>query len=166
MCHCCLQGKSVTCPICQNSYPEHRLKYHIKTSHPGKAQSTPSNTLLLFILHTLTYSFHCCRIIVHYFSFMCLCLCVFLDRCTPSAGKECNGEACRKVSVLWLLLPEEQQWLSAPHLGPSGCDMPLHLSQTDTLQTRCSVFLVLRHLSSEPPTVSSPGCLPAGRTRL
>ncbi|XP_074510287.1 zinc finger protein ZFAT isoform X2 [Sebastes fasciatus] len=28
------QGKSVTCPVCQNSYPEHRLKHHIKTSHP------------------------------------------------------------------------------------------------------------------------------------
>ncbi|XP_029308329.1 zinc finger protein ZFAT isoform X2 [Cottoperca gobio] len=30
------QGKSVTCPVCQNSYPEHRLKHHIKTSHPDK----------------------------------------------------------------------------------------------------------------------------------
>ncbi|TMS10927.1 Zinc finger protein ZFAT [Larimichthys crocea] len=29
------QGKSVTCPVCQHSYPEHRLKHHIKTSHPG-----------------------------------------------------------------------------------------------------------------------------------
>ncbi|XP_039661132.1 zinc finger protein ZFAT-like isoform X3 [Perca fluviatilis] len=28
------QGKSVACPVCQNSYPEHRLKHHIKTSHP------------------------------------------------------------------------------------------------------------------------------------
>uniref|UniRef100_A0A8C9XWH9 Zinc finger and AT-hook domain containing n=1 Tax=Sander lucioperca TaxID=283035 RepID=A0A8C9XWH9_SANLU len=28
------QGKSLTCPVCQNSYPEHRLKHHIKTSHP------------------------------------------------------------------------------------------------------------------------------------
>uniref|UniRef100_A0A8C4ETF8 C2H2-type domain-containing protein n=1 Tax=Dicentrarchus labrax TaxID=13489 RepID=A0A8C4ETF8_DICLA len=28
------QGKSVTCPVCQHSYPEHRLKHHIKTSHP------------------------------------------------------------------------------------------------------------------------------------
>uniref|UniRef100_UPI0037E9490D zinc finger protein ZFAT n=1 Tax=Semicossyphus pulcher TaxID=241346 RepID=UPI0037E9490D len=26
--------KSVTCPVCQQSYPEHRLKHHIKTSHP------------------------------------------------------------------------------------------------------------------------------------
>ena len=33
---CCLQGKCVNCPVCQHSYPEHRLKYHIKTSHPGK----------------------------------------------------------------------------------------------------------------------------------
>uniref|UniRef100_A0A3Q3WQH7 C2H2-type domain-containing protein n=1 Tax=Mola mola TaxID=94237 RepID=A0A3Q3WQH7_MOLML len=30
------QGKCVTCPVCQHNYPEHRLKYHIKTSHPGK----------------------------------------------------------------------------------------------------------------------------------
>ncbi|XP_008321644.1 zinc finger protein ZFAT isoform X2 [Cynoglossus semilaevis] len=28
------QGKSVTCPVCQRSYSEHRLKHHIKTSHP------------------------------------------------------------------------------------------------------------------------------------
>ncbi|KAI3360855.1 hypothetical protein L3Q82_013075 [Scortum barcoo] len=28
------QGKSVTCPVCQHSYPEHKLKHHIKTSHP------------------------------------------------------------------------------------------------------------------------------------
>ncbi|XP_044063823.1 zinc finger protein ZFAT-like isoform X2 [Siniperca chuatsi] len=28
------QGKSVTCPVCQHSYPEHRLKHHIKTAHP------------------------------------------------------------------------------------------------------------------------------------
>uniref|UniRef100_A0A671TN13 Zinc finger and AT hook domain containing n=1 Tax=Sparus aurata TaxID=8175 RepID=A0A671TN13_SPAAU len=28
------QGKSVTCPVCQHSCPEHRLKHHIKTSHP------------------------------------------------------------------------------------------------------------------------------------
>ncbi|XP_070823374.1 zinc finger protein ZFAT isoform X2 [Chaetodon trifascialis] len=28
------QGKSATCPVCQHSYPEHRLKHHIKTSHP------------------------------------------------------------------------------------------------------------------------------------
>ncbi|XP_040899301.1 zinc finger protein ZFAT-like isoform X2 [Toxotes jaculatrix] len=28
------QGKSVACPVCQHSYPEHRLKHHIKTSHP------------------------------------------------------------------------------------------------------------------------------------
>nr|XP_043890897.1 zinc finger protein ZFAT-like isoform X2 [Solea senegalensis] len=28
------QGKSVTCPVCQRSYSEHRLKQHIKTSHP------------------------------------------------------------------------------------------------------------------------------------
>ncbi|XP_011603794.1 zinc finger protein ZFAT isoform X1 [Takifugu rubripes] len=28
------QGKNVACPICQNSYPEHRLKCHIKTTHP------------------------------------------------------------------------------------------------------------------------------------
>lgn len=33
---CCSQGKSVTCPVCQQSYPEHKLKHHIKTSHPGK----------------------------------------------------------------------------------------------------------------------------------
>ncbi|CAJ1061737.1 zinc finger protein ZFAT-like isoform X1 [Xyrichtys novacula] len=26
--------KSVTCPVCEHSYPEHRLKYHIKTTHP------------------------------------------------------------------------------------------------------------------------------------
>ncbi|XP_056237895.1 zinc finger protein ZFAT-like isoform X1 [Seriola aureovittata] len=28
------QGKSAACPVCQHSYPEHRLKHHIKTSHP------------------------------------------------------------------------------------------------------------------------------------
>ncbi|TNN79998.1 Zinc finger protein ZFAT [Liparis tanakae] len=28
------QRKSVTCPVCQHSCPEHRLKHHIKTSHP------------------------------------------------------------------------------------------------------------------------------------
>ncbi|KAF3839987.1 hypothetical protein F7725_018704 [Dissostichus mawsoni] len=28
------QGKSAACPVCHNSYPEHRLKHHIKTSHP------------------------------------------------------------------------------------------------------------------------------------
>ncbi|XP_034554537.1 zinc finger protein ZFAT-like isoform X2 [Notolabrus celidotus] len=26
--------KSVACPVCQQIYPEHRLKHHIKTSHP------------------------------------------------------------------------------------------------------------------------------------
>ncbi|CAG6015820.1 unnamed protein product [Menidia menidia] len=30
------QGSSVTCPVCQQSYPEHRLKSHIKSSHPDK----------------------------------------------------------------------------------------------------------------------------------
>ncbi|XP_068180465.1 zinc finger protein ZFAT isoform X2 [Antennarius striatus] len=29
------QVKSLSCPVCQQSYPEHRLKYHIKTTHPG-----------------------------------------------------------------------------------------------------------------------------------
>ncbi|KAM6935127.1 zinc finger protein ZFAT isoform 3-T3 [Lycodopsis pacificus] len=33
------QGKSVTCPVCQQSYPEHRLKHHIKTSHPDTLPS-------------------------------------------------------------------------------------------------------------------------------
>ncbi|XP_069549307.1 zinc finger protein ZFAT isoform X2 [Brachyistius frenatus] len=28
------QGRSATCPVCNHSYPEHRLKHHIKTSHP------------------------------------------------------------------------------------------------------------------------------------
>eukprot|EP00064_Thunnus_orientalis_P011645 superscaffoldBa00001698_g11676 len=28
------QAKSVTCPVCHHSYPEHRLKHHIKTVHP------------------------------------------------------------------------------------------------------------------------------------
>ncbi|XP_026150108.1 zinc finger protein ZFAT isoform X2 [Mastacembelus armatus] len=28
------KGNSVTCPVCQHSYPEHRLKHHIRTSHP------------------------------------------------------------------------------------------------------------------------------------
>ncbi|XP_028280575.1 zinc finger protein ZFAT isoform X3 [Parambassis ranga] len=28
------QGKSVACPVCHCSYSEHRLKWHIKTSHP------------------------------------------------------------------------------------------------------------------------------------
>ncbi|XP_056301186.1 zinc finger protein ZFAT-like isoform X2 [Pseudoliparis swirei] len=28
------QRKSVMCPVCQHSCPEHRLKHHIKTSHP------------------------------------------------------------------------------------------------------------------------------------
>uniref|UniRef100_A0A665TG46 Zinc finger and AT hook domain containing n=1 Tax=Echeneis naucrates TaxID=173247 RepID=A0A665TG46_ECHNA len=28
------QRKSVACPVCQQSCPEHRLKHHIKTSHP------------------------------------------------------------------------------------------------------------------------------------
>ncbi|KAG7229398.1 hypothetical protein INR49_012789 [Caranx melampygus] len=28
------QGKSAACPVCQHSYPEHKLKHHIKTSHP------------------------------------------------------------------------------------------------------------------------------------
>ncbi|XP_037532997.1 zinc finger protein ZFAT [Nematolebias whitei] len=30
------QGRSATCPVCRCSFPEHRLKYHIKSSHPGK----------------------------------------------------------------------------------------------------------------------------------
>ncbi|KAM9310537.1 zinc finger protein ZFAT isoform 2-T2 [Pholidichthys leucotaenia] len=28
------QGRSASCPVCQRSYPEYRLKHHIKTSHP------------------------------------------------------------------------------------------------------------------------------------
>uniref|UniRef100_A0A3Q0S4V8 Zinc finger and AT-hook domain containing n=1 Tax=Amphilophus citrinellus TaxID=61819 RepID=A0A3Q0S4V8_AMPCI len=36
------QGRSETCPVCHRSYPEHRLKHHIKTSHPGKEHT---NTL-------------------------------------------------------------------------------------------------------------------------
>ncbi|XP_076008865.1 zinc finger protein ZFAT isoform X2 [Genypterus blacodes] len=28
------QGKTVACPVCNQSYPEHRLKSHMKTSHP------------------------------------------------------------------------------------------------------------------------------------
>uniref|UniRef100_A0A3Q4I0D0 Zinc finger and AT hook domain containing n=1 Tax=Neolamprologus brichardi TaxID=32507 RepID=A0A3Q4I0D0_NEOBR len=28
--------ESETCPVCHRNYPEHRLKHHIKTSHPGK----------------------------------------------------------------------------------------------------------------------------------
>uniref|UniRef100_A0A3Q3BKB8 Zinc finger and AT hook domain containing n=1 Tax=Kryptolebias marmoratus TaxID=37003 RepID=A0A3Q3BKB8_KRYMA len=30
---------SATCPVCQCSFPEHRLKYHIRSSHPGKGQA-------------------------------------------------------------------------------------------------------------------------------
>lgn len=37
-----LQGKSATCPVCQQSYPEHKLKNHIKTSHPGKEHTNIS----------------------------------------------------------------------------------------------------------------------------
>uniref|UniRef100_A0A8C2X5D8 Zinc finger and AT hook domain containing n=1 Tax=Cyclopterus lumpus TaxID=8103 RepID=A0A8C2X5D8_CYCLU len=33
------QRKSVTCPVCQHSCPEHRLKHHIKTSHPDTLPS-------------------------------------------------------------------------------------------------------------------------------
>ncbi|XP_028986133.1 zinc finger protein ZFAT-like isoform X2 [Betta splendens] len=32
------QGKSVECPVCQHSYPEHRLKHHIKTAHPDSVR--------------------------------------------------------------------------------------------------------------------------------
>lgn len=28
------QGRSEMCPVCHRNYPEHRLKHHIKTSHP------------------------------------------------------------------------------------------------------------------------------------
>uniref|UniRef100_A0A8C7ZR88 Zinc finger and AT hook domain containing n=1 Tax=Oryzias sinensis TaxID=183150 RepID=A0A8C7ZR88_9TELE len=28
--------KCSTCPVCNHSYPEHRLKHHMKSSHPGK----------------------------------------------------------------------------------------------------------------------------------
>ncbi|KAM4581551.1 zinc finger protein ZFAT isoform 2-T2 [Odontesthes bonariensis] len=30
------QGSSATCPVCHRSYPEHKLKNHIKSSHPDK----------------------------------------------------------------------------------------------------------------------------------
>ncbi|XP_037836291.1 zinc finger protein ZFAT isoform X2 [Kryptolebias marmoratus] len=30
------QGSSATCPVCQCSFPEHRLKYHIRSSHPDE----------------------------------------------------------------------------------------------------------------------------------
>ncbi|KAM9783288.1 zinc finger protein ZFAT [Neosynchiropus ocellatus] len=30
------QGECVTCPVCQHSLPEHRLKQHIRTAHPDK----------------------------------------------------------------------------------------------------------------------------------
>ncbi|XP_068426739.1 zinc finger protein ZFAT isoform X3 [Clinocottus analis] len=33
------QGKSVTCPVCQHSCQEHRLKHHIKTCHPDTLPS-------------------------------------------------------------------------------------------------------------------------------
>lgn len=47
---CCLQGENVACPICHNSFAEHRLKYHMKTSHPGESHTSvscsPSNPCL------------------------------------------------------------------------------------------------------------------------
>ncbi|KAM6995346.1 zinc finger protein ZFAT [Tautogolabrus adspersus] len=38
--------KSVSCPVCQQSYPEHRLKHHIKTSHP---ESLPAQGIGLMV---------------------------------------------------------------------------------------------------------------------
>lgn len=94
----CLQGKSVTCSICQNSYPEHRLKYHLKTSHPGKAQHTPSNTISLFILHSGHYLFQCCLITVHYFSSMCLCFVYFWIDALPAQAKSVMVKRAEKCS--------------------------------------------------------------------
>lgn len=133
MFRCCLQGKSVTCPICQNSYPEHRLKYHIKTSHPGdKHKLHPhTHTHYLYSCYLIHFSVLSMSIIVLFFLYACVCV-YFWNRCTPNTGQGCNGEAGREVPILWLLLPEEQQRLSAAHLGPPGCDIPLHFSQTDT----------------------------------
>lgn len=105
---------------------------------------------------------------------VCVCMSA-LDRHTPHAGQRNYGEACREVPLLWLLLPKEQQWLSAAHLGPPGCDTPLPLIQTlICVETRQgpsvsvrTVFQCLITASSEPPSVSPPpGCPPGGWSRL
>ncbi|XP_070767746.1 zinc finger protein ZFAT [Enoplosus armatus] len=39
------QRKSATCHVCQHSYPEHKLKHHIKTAHPGKEHTNISTDI-------------------------------------------------------------------------------------------------------------------------
>lgn len=61
---CCLQGKSVACPVCQHSYPEHRLKYHIKSVHPGKEHTNISthrqmHTPPVHVVHKMRFHFVC-----------------------------------------------------------------------------------------------------------
>lgn len=38
----CLQERNVACPICHCSFLEHKLKHHMKSSHPGKGHANIS----------------------------------------------------------------------------------------------------------------------------
>ncbi|XP_074540259.1 zinc finger protein ZFAT isoform X2 [Halichoeres trimaculatus] len=61
--------KSVTCPVCQQSYPEHRLKHHIKISHPGKEHNCINRHFPTFPLGQITNRDLQCLLI-----FACMCL--------------------------------------------------------------------------------------------
>lgn len=79
------------------------------------------------------------------------------------------------MPLLWLLLLEEQQWLSAAHLGAPRCAFAILLTQTHTYIQResgeTSAFMhsisLLGYWWSELPSVSlTPGCPSGGWTRL
>lgn len=79
----------MTCPICQNSYPEHRLKCHIKTTHPGEQHKIHPHICWHYLYLFILYSCYLINSIVPSFFLLCACtnVCIFWTDALPTQAK-------------------------------------------------------------------------------
>lgn len=164
MCRVCLQGKNVTCPICQNSYPEHRLKCHIKTTHPGEQHKIHPHICCHYLYFSCYVILVCCHIIFFFHLFVFVCGQMHsqyrprvswwsVQRSVPTV----TPISLRTAAIISDTSGPTRVWYSSTFI--SDKHMWLH-------QSRCRMFQVLMHLLSGPPSVLSPDCPPAGQTGL
>lgn len=163
MCHGCLQGKNVTCPICQNSYTEHRLKCHIKTTHPGEQHKIHPH-ICCHYLYFSCYVIPSSLLSHNFFSSMCLWTDALPIQAKGVMVK--RAEKCPYCDSYFLKNSSDYQRHIWAHQGVIFLHIYFRQTHMWLNQSRCRTFQVLMHLLSGPPSVLSPGCPPAGQTGL
>lgn len=125
-----------TCPVCNHSYPEHRLKHHMKSSHPGKysRKAVVHLKFLNFSLNTSSpwtssFSFYSCVIFLyHFYSFLCLCASMFLTDKVPVRGSMVQRAVkCPYCDSYFLRNSSDFQQHIWAHQGATTAPLSIHI---------------------------------------